>query len=54
MDSSWFRLDIKISSERERLDIFSGKLETAREHFAQRWVQLIGRDLVDTEEIKKR
>ena len=42
--------------EWERLEIFSRKLEISREHFMQGWHEKgrNGKDLTETEEIKKR
>jgi len=46
---------LKKTTEGERLEISSGKLEISREDFAQGTIKDIkGRDLVDAEEIKKR
>ena len=46
---------MKKTTEGERLEISSGKLEISREDFAQGTIKDIkGRDLVDAEEIKKR
>ena len=33
------RKEVKSKGERERLEIFSRKLEITREHFMQRWAQ---------------
>ena len=45
------------TTEWERLEISSRKLEIPREHFMQRWAQKKdknGMDLTETEDIKKR
>ena len=43
------------TTEWERVEISSRKLETSREHFRQRWVRYRnGIDLIEAEDIKKR
>ena len=49
-------IKLEKNNKRGRLDISSGKLEISRGHFAQMGTikDRDGRDLIDTEEIKKR
>ena len=43
------------TTEEERLETISRKLEISKEHFIQRWIKdRNGKDLIEAKEIKKR